>query len=51
MGRITTVQIFQITNINIDRKTIKLGNRNGKKNNCIDISSDKYKYRQKNNKN
>ena len=47
MGRKITVQIFQVTNINIDRKKKKLGKINGKKNNCIDISSDKYRYRQK----
>ena len=47
MGRKTTVQIFQVTNVNIDRKTIKTMKQNGKKNNCIDISSVKYKYRQK----
>ena len=28
-----------MTNINIDRKIMKTRNRNGKKNNCIDISS------------
>ena len=39
--RLITATKNNIGNINTDKKLQKLGNRNGKKNKCTDISSDK----------
>ena len=47
MGRKTTVQIYQVTNINIDRKIIKTLKQKWKEKQLYRYSSDKYEYRQK----
>ena len=37
MGRKTTVQIFQVTNINIDRKTIKTTKQQWEKKTAVQV--------------